>query len=159
MAESSRILFQNPPLEGAKMQQELRQLRRGEKFTAHLGALQALWEGRAGKTAPPHSWSPARTLHSHPGRLLSLWFPLRAILEGQPQASGGQSKSMAWLGWWEKSDQGHLPLGYPRPLPPLCFRIYLSRPFLLWATQLTPRQAVCTAVKPRGSRQGRGTRV
>lgn len=58
------------------MQQELRQLCRGEKFTTHLGALQALWGGRAGK--PPHLVPGALrgprilTLRD----LFSLWFPL-----------------------------------------------------------------------------------
>lgn len=42
------------------MQQELGSLSRGEKFTAHLGALQAQWGGREGKFRPAAPGAPRR---------------------------------------------------------------------------------------------------
>lgn len=74
------------------MQQELSQLRRGEKFTAHLGALQAQWGGRAGKPPPPFIPGALRgpRIPTQGDCLASVFF-LREILEGQRQASGGQS--------------------------------------------------------------------
>lgn len=75
------------------MQQELRRLRRGEKFTAHLGALQAQWGGRAGKPPPfiPGALRGPRIPTQGDCLASVFFFFLREILEGQPQASGGQS--------------------------------------------------------------------
>lgn len=83
------------------MQQELRQLRRGEKFTTHLGALEALWGGREGKPPPLVPGALRGPCIPTQGDCLASGFLSERLAEGQPQASGGQSagSGLAWLGW------------------------------------------------------------